>query len=75
MYQTAGDYQLVAGFWRLACAGVIEAAFLIATAGLGALPSLGFRLLTQQRQSVVERLLGLTPEVEEVKPMPFHPLG
>jgi hypothetical protein len=39
----AGPHQHRAGFLRVACASLLDAGFLVATVGVGALPSLAFR--------------------------------
>lgn len=41
--------------------------------GLGGVLSLGYRLV--QRRSLAERLTGLSPRVEVVRPTPFSKLG
>lgn len=74
IYGTFGEYHMVASFWRLVIASLIEAAYLVLTFGMGALLSLGFRIFTADRQSVSEKLLGLVPMREVVRPMHFTQL-
>lgn len=74
IYATHGPYCMLAPWWRLWAAALLEAGLLLLTLGLGIGLSLACRLLTAQRQGFGERLLRLVPLREVVRPMHFSPL-
>jgi hypothetical protein len=71
MHATEGPYNMLPPLQRLLLASVAEAGLVVLTCGLGVLVSLGFRLLSQQRQGFGDRLCRFVPLREVVRPMHF----
>ncbi len=68
-----GEYGMRPSSWRLLAAVAIDTLLVAGFPFLGALASLGCKLLQEQHQSFGERTLQLVPVREVVRPMHFSP--
>jgi hypothetical protein len=75
VHATEGPYNMLPPLQRLLLASIAEAALVVLTCGLGVLVSLGFRMLSQQRQGFGDRLCRFVPLREVVRPMHFTALA
>jgi hypothetical protein len=73
IYASQGPYSLRPSVMRLLAAVAVEAAVVVGVPVAGALASLACRMVTQQRQSVGERVLRLQSMRLVVRPMHFSP--
>ncbi|KAF6262147.1 hypothetical protein COO60DRAFT_1699434 [Scenedesmus sp. NREL 46B-D3] len=71
VYATEGPCNMLPPLRRRLLASVAEAALVVLTCGLGVVVSLGFRMLSQQRQGFGDRLCRFVPLREVVRPMHF----
>uniref|UniRef100_A0A383WLQ8 Uncharacterized protein n=3 Tax=Tetradesmus obliquus TaxID=3088 RepID=A0A383WLQ8_TETOB len=71
VHATEGPYNMLPPLRRLLLAAAAEAGLVVLTCGLGVVVSLGFRLLSRQRQGFGDRLCRFVPLREVVRPMHF----
>jgi hypothetical protein len=72
VYLVHGPYNMAAGFWRTLAVLCAEAVCAGATGGVVVLVSLTRQLVLPARQTLVERLMGVAPLQQVVKPDAFQ---
>jgi hypothetical protein len=71
VHATEGPFNMLPPLRKVLLASLAEAGLVVLTCGLGVVVSLGFRMLSQQRQGFGDRLCRFVPLRGVVRPMHF----